>query len=79
VWDFSASSRELDPILAAVAWSAAGILASPDLRLLRECASPECGWLFVDRSRRKNRRWCEMSECGNRAKARRYYRRHRTS
>lgn len=79
VWDFSASAHELDPVLAAVAWSAAGMLASPDLRLLRECANPECGWLFVDRSRRKNRRWCEMSECGNRAKARRYYRRHRAS
>lgn len=79
VWDFSASSPELDPILAGVAWSAAGILASPDLRLLRECANPECGWLFVDRSRRKNRRWCEMKECGNRAKARRYYRRHRAA
>lgn len=79
VWDFSASSRELDPILAAVAWSAAGMLASPGLQLLRECANPECGWLFVDRSRRKNRRWCEMSECGNRAKARRYYRRHRAA
>jgi predicted RNA-binding Zn ribbon-like protein len=79
LWDFSGSARELDPILAAVTWSAARLLTSPDLGLLRECANPECGWLFVDRSRRRNRRWCEMRECGNRAKARRYYRRHRTS
>lgn len=78
-WDFSGSARQLDPILAGVVWSAARLLTSADLRVLRECANPECGWLFVDRSRRKNRRWCEMRECGNRAKARRYYRRHRSS
>ena len=75
-WDFSDSAGELDPVLAGVVWSAARLLTSSDLKLLRECANPDCGWLFVDRSRRKNRRWCEMRECGNRAKARRYYRRH---
>jgi regulator of RNase E activity RraA len=30
------------------------------------------GVLFVDDSRRGNRRWCDMSVCGNRAKARRH-------
>jgi predicted RNA-binding Zn ribbon-like protein len=78
-WDFfdsGLSGDRLDPILAEVVWSAARLLTSPDLKLLRACANPECGWLFLDRSRRKNRRWCEMRECGNRAKARRYYRRH---
>ncbi|MGH9440983.1 MAG: CGNR zinc finger domain-containing protein [Thermoanaerobaculia bacterium] len=78
-WDFSGSAGDLDPILAAVVWSAARLLESADLSLLRECADPECGWLFVDRSRRKNRRWCEMRECGSRAKARRYYLRHRSA
>lgn len=76
-WDFTDSAGELDPVLAGVVWNAARLLTSPELKLLRECANPDCGWLFVDRSRRKNRRWCEMRECGNRAKARRYYRRHR--
>jgi len=74
LWDFGGSG--LDPVLAGVVWSAARLLTSAELRSLRECANPDCGWLFVDRSRRKNRRWCEMKECGNRAKARRYYRRH---
>jgi predicted RNA-binding Zn ribbon-like protein len=36
-----------------------------------------CGWLFVDESRRRNRKWCDMRDCGNREKARRHYRRHR--
>ena len=34
------------------------------------CASPACGWVFLDPSHR--RRWCIMAICGNRAKARRY-------
>jgi predicted RNA-binding Zn ribbon-like protein len=33
-----------------------------------------CGWLFVDESRNGSRRWCSMKDCGNRAKARRHYR-----
>jgi predicted RNA-binding Zn ribbon-like protein len=42
---------------------------------IRPCADDRCGWLFLDPSGR--RRWCEMSVCGNRAKARRYAQRHR--
>ncbi|MCI0410541.1 MAG: CGNR zinc finger domain-containing protein [Acidobacteria bacterium] len=29
--------------------------------------------MFLDRSKRGNRRWCDMTVCGNRAKARRFY------
>ena len=75
-WSFDAAG-DFHPVLARVAWSAAHLLASPELGRLRACANPTCGWLFLDRSRRGNRKWCEMRECGNRAKARRYYRRHR--
>src|SRR6266702_2150850 len=32
-----------------------------------------CGWLFVDRTKARTRRWCSMQDCGNRAKARRHY------
>jgi predicted RNA-binding Zn ribbon-like protein len=32
----------------------------------------------VDTSRKGNRRWCSMGDCGNRHKARRHYHRHRT-
>jgi predicted RNA-binding Zn ribbon-like protein len=52
--------------------SAAALLRSPDVSLLHLCANERCGWLFLDRSRKQNRRWCEMRECGARAKARRY-------
>ena len=75
-WAFG-TAGDLDPVLAEVVWSTARLFTSPDLARLRACANPDCGWVFLDRSRRGNRRWCEMRACGNRAKARQYYRRHR--
>jgi predicted RNA-binding Zn ribbon-like protein len=39
------------------------------------CASDACGWVFLDPAHR--RRWCTMSVCGNRAKARRFAERQR--
>ena len=51
------------------------LLTSPELDLVRSCANDACGWLFIDTSRKHNRKWCEMGVCGNRAKARRFYER----
>ena len=39
---------------------------------LKRCSNPSCRWLFIDRSRNRSRRWCEMAVCGNRAKAGRW-------
>ena len=39
---------------------------------LRACASDTCRWIFYDDSRTGRRRWCDMSSCGNRAKAARH-------
>jgi predicted RNA-binding Zn ribbon-like protein len=60
-------------LLSPVLWSAADLLAGPRRARLRACANPQCGWLFLDDSKSANRRWCAMSACGNRAKARRHY------
>lgn len=46
---------------------------------LRACANPECRLFLLDRSRANTARWCSMSVCGNRMKARRHYRRSQTS
>lgn len=43
-------------------------------RRLRLCASEACDWCFLDMSRAGTRRWCDMTVCGNRAKAKRHYR-----
>jgi predicted RNA-binding Zn ribbon-like protein len=61
---------DLHVVLWAVARSAAKLLESDVLRL-RMCAGPDCGWMYVDRSRNGLRRWCEMQTCGTLAKSRR--------
>jgi hypothetical protein len=44
---------------------------------LRPCANAECQLFLIDHSRAGTARWCSMSGCGNRMKARRHYRRTR--
>ena len=56
-----------------------GPLTSEELDQVRECAGNTCGWLFVDMSRNHSRHWCDMRDCGNRAKVRRYYQRRKTA
>jgi predicted RNA-binding Zn ribbon-like protein len=60
-------------LLAPVLWSAAELLLSAPHRRIRRCANDRCLWLFVDTSKSGTRRWCDMSSCGNRAKAARHY------
>lgn len=58
----------LDEALAEVARAAVELLGGPDAAAVKECAAPECTRLYVDRSPKRARRWCDMSSCGNRAK-----------
>lgn len=62
-------------LLGPIVRSAVDVLTGEDAERLRVCDSPTCRWLFVDHSRNRSRRWCSMETCGNRAKARRHYRR----
>ncbi len=73
-WD---DDGRLDRPMWPVAVAAAELLLSSTARVVKECASETCDWLFIDRSRNRSRRWCDMNECGNRAKARRFYARRR--
>ena len=74
-WDWADDLRTLDRMLWPVARSAAELLSSAQLSRARQCADERCGFLFLDMSRNRSRRWCSMDECGNRNKARNYYRR----
>jgi predicted RNA-binding Zn ribbon-like protein len=74
-WSWSKIDAPLGWILWPVWRSAAELLTSDRLRRVRQCSG--CRWLFMDSSRNASRRWCSMKICGNRAKARRYYARHR--
>ncbi|HEX6063964.1 MAG TPA: ABATE domain-containing protein [Longimicrobiales bacterium] len=69
----------LDRPLWPVAVSATNLVASEDATRVKECATDNCNWLFLDASKNRSRRWCEMKECGNRAKARRHYQKSKTS
>jgi predicted RNA-binding Zn ribbon-like protein len=62
-------------ILGPVALSAVGLLRESDPARIRQCAGEHCGWVFFDMTKNRSRRWCEMSVCGNRAKAKAHYRR----
>lgn len=72
-WKFE--SRLNDPYapLWPIARDAAGLLASDRLKFVRTCASKTCEWIFLDESKNHRRRWCDMTKCGNRAKARSFY------
>lgn len=53
------------------------LLQTGRLDRLRMCASDECNWMFFDRSKPGNRRWCSSALCGNRHKTRAYRHRQR--
>ncbi len=75
-WSWPDDPKDLRRVMWPVMISASDLLTSPDAERIRQCEAPDCNWLFLDRSRGGRRRWCDMSVCGNRAKARRYYERH---
>ena len=71
---------EADKQLATLlARSALDLLCSANAARIRLCEGGECGWVFIDESRSGRRRWCSMTDCGARAKARRHYQRARVS
>ncbi len=78
-WDWAGDELSLDRMLWPVARSAAELLSSAQLNRARQCADEKCGWLFLDMSRNRSRRWCSMEYCGNRNKARNYYHRHQVA
>jgi predicted RNA-binding Zn ribbon-like protein len=68
-----------ESLLWPIARSAADLLTSEQRMRVHQCNGERCTWLFLDMSKNKTRRWCNMADCGNRAKARRFYERTRSS
>jgi predicted RNA-binding Zn ribbon-like protein len=73
--EFVARKGGLEWLLAAVARSAAEMIAEGPHARLRLCANPRCGLFFYDTSRTRRRRWCSMTVCGNRSKVAAFARR----
>ncbi|MBS4171694.1 ABATE domain-containing protein [Bacillus sp. FJAT-49736] len=72
--EFLNGEERLDGMLPPIVQSAIDILTSEkELSRVKKCEGYPCGWLFLDTSRNRSRRWCSMADCGNRAKAKRFY------
>ena len=52
-------------------------MAKPGWRRFKACRGDDCRWVFIDGSRNTSRRWCDMANCGNRAKLATFRARHR--
>jgi predicted RNA-binding Zn ribbon-like protein len=72
-WDWDSRWDKLDSVIWPVVKSAVDLMTSEAIKRVGQCADERCGWLFWDASRNRSRRWCDMSDCGNRAKVRRFY------
>jgi predicted RNA-binding Zn ribbon-like protein len=65
-WRWSRS--ELATVRHATVAGAIELLRTSPSPRLKQCPGAHCGWLFLDTTKRGNRRWCSMSECGQEAK-----------
>jgi predicted RNA-binding Zn ribbon-like protein len=78
-WDRTYPDGALDRFLWNIVQDAADFMTSDELDRIGQCAGDNCEWLFLDMSKNRSRQWCTMEDCGNRAKARRFYNRKKRS
>lgn len=64
-WD----GAELSTIRHRIATSTVDLLASQSAERIGRCPGPGCGWFFLDTTKRGNRRWSSMSDCGQESKS----------
>jgi predicted RNA-binding Zn ribbon-like protein len=66
-------------LLASLAADLLDLLAGPDIENVKRCGQPDCSRLYLDASRAKNRHWCGMATCGNKAKVQAFRARQRAA
>lgn len=75
--DLQLAWRSDEPYLKEPLWrimkSAYDILNEEPFDRIKECEL--CGWIFLDESKNKSRRWCSMQTCGSIHKSKKYYHR----
>lgn len=72
-WRWTTLADTLAGVLRPIALSAANLLTSVQLTRVKQCEDERgCGFLFIDTSKNRSRRWCSMESCGNRAKVQRH-------
>lgn len=72
-WTWSGAEDALERVLWPIMRATADLLTSENLERVRLCDDEKCRWAFLDTSRNRSRRWCDMKVCGNRAKVRRFH------
>ena len=72
-------SGDVRGLLAELAREGVSLLGGDFGDRIRQCEGPPCAVLFVDTSRKGDRRWCSMSACGNKAKVAGFRERERSS
>jgi predicted RNA-binding Zn ribbon-like protein len=62
------SSSDLATVRHVTVTAAVELLDGAPSPRLKQCPGDQCGWFFLDSTKRGNRRWCQMAECGQEAK-----------
>ena len=65
-------ARGVDGALATLLGLVATSVAEGTWERFKACPRESCRWAFYDNSKNRSGRWCDMSTCGNREKARAY-------
>ncbi len=72
-WTWAPASLDLATPRHRLTLELARLLTSEAILQFHRCEDQHCGWVFLDTSRRRDRRWCSSAECGNRNRVRAHY------
>ncbi len=72
LWKFGTTADDLSSVIWPVSLSGIELLMSDEISRVHQCPGENCGWLFLDTSKNRSRQWCDMKDCGNIAKVRRF-------
>jgi predicted RNA-binding Zn ribbon-like protein len=68
-WKQNRHFRSPEDLLFPIVEAMGNLVCNEDFRQVKFCEGPTCSMWFLDISKNHSRRWCTMSICGNRAKA----------
>lgn len=75
--EWASDADALDAFVGRIVIEALELLLHGPRDRVRVCEADTCSWVFLDKSKNRSRRWCDMTQCGNRAKAQRFHERKR--
>jgi len=70
--ELEAVTRDWGWAIAAIAASAAGVMADGDPHRLKVCSNPGCSWMYYDTTLNGSKRYCSTTPCGSLVRVRRF-------